>query len=164
LVTEGPDLRVGAFHRELVGTGLTATDLASFWRGRGLRVRQSGEPPAPGVVAVRAGGAELAVELPGPEPGEPLPRIDHAVVERVLVAEALGIDPEGPHVRAVAAGHPPGPDVDAVFELAPVPLGDVLAVHAQGRLMPRKSTHFTPKPRSGLLVAELPGARAEKTG
>jgi uncharacterized protein (DUF1015 family) len=28
-------------------------------------------------------------------------------------------------------------------------------VHAQGRRMPRKSTYFTPKPRSGLLLADL---------
>lgn len=172
LVTGGPDLRIGAFHRELTGTGLTGADLARSWRGLGLRVwgpaagqdrGPAGDPPVPGVVAVRAGEDELLVALPEPEPGQPLPRIDHAVVEEVLIAGALGIDPEGPHVRPVAAGHPPGPDVDAVLELAPVPFGDVLAVHAQHRLMPRKSTHFTPKPRSGLLLAGLPGVRAEKT-
>lgn len=167
LVTGGPDLRIGAFHRELAGTGLTAADLARSWRGLGLHVWKlpegAADPPVPGVVAVRAAGEELMVALPEPEPGQPLPRIDHAVVEEVLIAGALGLDPEGPHVRPVAAGHPPGPDVDAVFELAPVPFGDVLAVHAQHRLMPRKSTHFTPKPRSGLLLASLPGVRAEKT-
>jgi uncharacterized protein (DUF1015 family) len=37
-----------------------------------------------------------------------------------------------------------------------VPLADVLAVHRAGLRMPRKSTFFTPKPRSGLLLAELP--------
>jgi uncharacterized protein (DUF1015 family) len=36
-----------------------------------------------------------------------------------------------------------------------VPYADVLAVHDQGRRMPRKSTYFTPKPRSGLLLADL---------
>ncbi|WP_027942602.1 DUF1015 family protein [Amycolatopsis taiwanensis] len=197
LVTGGPDLRIGAFHRELVGTGLTAADLARSWRGLGLRVWEgvwgldpgvappedtgvrglaprrgpgsappegaAGDRPVPGVVAVRAAGGGLMVELPVPEPGQPLPRIDHTVVEEVLIAGALGVDPEGPHVRPVAAGHPPGPDVDAVFELAPVPFDDVLAVHAQHRLMPRKSTYFTPKPRSGLLLAGLPGAPTEKT-
>jgi uncharacterized protein (DUF1015 family) len=42
-----------------------------------------------------------------------------------------------------------------VLQLAPVPFADVLAVHRQGRRMPRKSTYFTPKPRSGLLLADL---------
>ena len=71
----------------------------------------------------------------------------------MLIAEALALDPEGPHVRPVPQGHPPGPDVDALLQLAPVPLADVLAMHRLGRRMPRKSTYFTPKPRSGLLLA-----------
>jgi hypothetical protein len=153
LVTAGPDLRIGAIHRALVNTGLRTADLAEAWRRTGLTVRavHDASPPAkPGIVTVPAG---LLVELP--EPGEPLPRIDHSVVEQVLIADALGIDPAGPHVRALPAGHDPGPDVDAVLQLAPVPLADVLAVHRQGRRMPRKSTYFTPKPRSGLLIADL---------
>ncbi|KAA9161387.1 DUF1015 family protein [Amycolatopsis acidicola] len=158
LVTAGPELRIGAIHRALVGTGLRTGQLAAAWRRAGLVVRETRapEPPAkPGLVTVPSG---LVVELP--EPREPLPRIDHDVVERLLIGQALGIDPEGPHVRALPAGHPPGPDVDAVLQLAPVPFADVLAVHEQGRRMPRKSTYFTPKPRSGLLIAELPAPKS----
>jgi hypothetical protein len=158
LVTGGPALRIGAIHRALVGTGLTSDDLAEAWRGAGLAVweaRGLGPPALPGSVVVRASGADLLVTLPGPEPGEPVPRIDHGLVEQLLIADALGIDPESPQVRALPAGHPVGPNVDAVLQLAPVPFADVLAVHRQGRRMPRKSTYFTPKPRSGLLLAEL---------
>jgi len=158
LVTGGPALRVGAIHRALVGPGLTSEHLADAWRRAGLVVREAMEPAsphAPGIVVVRASGVDLLVELPGPKPGEPVPRIDHGLVERLLIADALGIDPEGPRVRALPAGHPAGPDVDAVLQLAPVPFADVLAVHQQGRRMPRKSTYFTPKPRSGLLLADL---------
>jgi hypothetical protein len=157
-VTAGPCLRVGAFYRALLGTGLTASELAGAWRGKGLRVRRvcDPEPPQlPGTVTVRTGGAGLVVELPPPKPAEPRPRIDHAVVEGLLIADALGIDPAGPHVRALPAGHAVGPDLDALLQLAPVPFADVLAVHQQGRRMPRKSTYFTPKPRSGLVLAEL---------
>lgn len=158
LVTGGPALRIGAIHRALVGTGLSSDDLAEAWRGAGLAVRQVKElsPPVwPGSVVVRASGATLLVTLPAPEPGEPVPRVDHGLVERLLIADALDIDPEGPQVRALPAGHPVGPHVDAVLQLAPVPFADVLAVHRQGRRMPRKSTYFTPKPRSGLLLADL---------
>jgi Protein of unknown function (DUF1015) len=157
LVTAGPDLRIGAIHRALVGTGLRVADLAAAWRRQGLTVREVRDPapPAkPGVVKV-PGSAGLLVELPEPSGTDELPRIDHGVVEQLLIADALGIDPAGPHVRAVPAGHPAGPGVDAVLQLAPVPLADVLAVHEQGRTMPRKSTYFTPKPRSGLLMADL---------
>jgi uncharacterized protein (DUF1015 family) len=38
-----------------------------------------------------------------------------------------------------------------VLLIAPVPMKEVLA----GTKMPRKSTYFTPKPRSGLLLADL---------
>jgi len=158
LVTSGPELRIGAIHRALVGTGLRSGDLVEAWRGVGLAVWEVGElgPPArSGSVVVRASGSDLLVILPGAEPGEPVPRIDHGLVERLLIAEALGIDPEGPQVRALPAGHPVDPHVDAVLQLAPVPFADVLAVHRQGRRMPRKSTYFTPKPRSGLLLADL---------
>lgn len=158
LVTGGPALRIGAIYRELVGTGLTAQDLADAWCRAGLVVRdatQLSPPTRPGSVLVQASGGDLVVTLPGPEPGEPVPRIDHGLVERSLIGDALGIDPEGPQVRALPAGHPAGPHVDAVLQLAPVPFADVLAVHQQGRRMPRKSTYFTPKPRSGLLLADL---------
>jgi hypothetical protein len=161
LVTAGPELRVGAIHRAMVNSGLRVGDLAEAWRQAGLVVRRIDEPqppsrPGQAVVQARDGG--LLVILPRPEPGESLPRIDHGLVERLLIADALGIDPESPQVRALPAGQPGGPQVDVVLQLAPVPFTDVLAVHEQGRRMPRKSTYFTPKPRSGLLLAELTSA------
>jgi hypothetical protein len=158
LVTGGPALRIGAIHRALVGTGLRRDDLATAWRWVGLAVRKVsglGPPAQPGSVVARACDGDLLVVLPAPAPGEPMPRIDHALVERLLIAGALGIDPEDPQVRALPAGHSAGRDVDVVLELAAVPFADVLAVYEQGRRMPRKSTYFTPKPRSGLLLADL---------
>ena len=160
LVTAGSALRISAIHRALVGTGLRRDDLATAWRRVGLAVHEVhglGPPMRPGSVVVRACDGDLLVALPEPGPGEPTPRIDHALVERLLIADALGIDPEGPQVRALPAGHPAGPHVDVVLQLAAVPFADVLAVHEQGRRMPRKSTYFTPKPRSGLLLADLTG-------
>ncbi|HEX3648086.1 MAG TPA: DUF1015 family protein [Pseudonocardiaceae bacterium] len=155
LVTAGPDLRIGAIHRVLAGTGLTAADLVAAWRAVGLGVTETTvEPPAvPGAVVALTGDRALLVALPPPT--GPLPAIDHAVVERLLIEEALGIDPAGPLVRALPANRPLPADADAVLLLAPVPFADVLAVHDQGRRMPRKSTYFTPKPRSGLLLAGL---------
>jgi hypothetical protein len=155
LVTAGPHLHIGAIHRTIVGTGLTSADLAAAWRRAGLVVREVADAPPPREPGTVTVPPHLVVELPAPE--GPLPRIDHGVVEDLLIAGALGIAPEGPHVRVLPEGHDPGPDADAVLQLAPVPLADVLAVHDQGRLMPRKSTYFTPKPRSGLLIADLTG-------
>jgi hypothetical protein len=157
LITAGPGLRIGAFHRVLTGTGLDAGALAAAWRRIGLTVHPApaGATPSPGRVIVRCPDGTLVVDLPPPGAAEPLPRIDHAVVEDLLLHKALGIDPEGTHVRALPAGRPHPAGADAVLLLAPVPLSDVLAVHAAGARMPRKSTYFTPKPRSGLLLADL---------
>ncbi|MFL6121071.1 DUF1015 family protein [Actinophytocola sp.] len=150
LVTAGPALRIGAIHRVLTDTGLTAADLAGTWRGTGLTVREVADAPAPtepGRAVVRCRTGILEVELPG--------GLDHATVEEVLIARALRLDPAGPNVQPLPAGRTPPPNADAVIELAPIPLATVLAEHAAGRRMPRKSTYFTPKPRSGLLLADL---------
>jgi hypothetical protein len=158
LVTDGPDLRIGAIHRGLVAPGATVSSLAAAWRGVGLDVGATSDPAAPrlpGTVLARAPGGTLRVHLPDPAPDVPGPCIDHAVVERLLVAEALGIDPEGGALRALPDGQTDDPDVTVLLQIAPVPLADVLALHEQGRRMPRKSTYFTPKPRSGLFLADV---------
>jgi hypothetical protein len=159
LVTGGPDLRIGAIHRVLVGTGFRASGLLAAWRGLGLDITETavveGGPATPGTVRAVADGRAFLVRLPPPAVGEPLPRIDHGVVEHVLIQQALGVDPAGPQVRALPEGTPPPIDAEAVLLLASVPYQDVLAVHEQGRRMPRKATYFTPKPRSGLLLAGL---------
>jgi Protein of unknown function (DUF1015) len=160
LVTAGPALRIGAFHRVLTGTGLTRSALATAWRGAGLTVSETtgDEPPdSPGTAVVRCPQGTLRVELPGQGP-------DHAVVEEILLHHALGLDPEGAHVRPLPAGRQPPPDADAVLLLAPIPLAQVKAAHAAGRRMPRKSTYFTPKPRSGLLLADLGGRGPAQPG
>lgn len=148
LVTAGPDLRVGPIHRALVGTGLSLEDLAAAWRGLGLAVEWDdvSARPSPGVVVAVSGARALRVQLPSVG-------VDHAFVESELLEKALGLDPESPLVHPVTAGAPV--DADALLLIAPVPLEEVLAVHAAGGRMPRKSTYFTPKPRSGLLLADL---------
>ncbi|WP_367130417.1 DUF1015 family protein [Saccharothrix sp. HUAS TT1] len=150
LVTAGPDVRVGPIHRAVAGAGLSLADMASAWRALGLAVTpvDAASRPSPGVVIAVAGSYAVRVDLPSTG-------VDHAFVEAVLLAEALGLDPESPHVRPVT-GEPPGAgEADVVLLIAPVPLDEVLAVHAAGGRMPRKSTYFTPKPRSGLLLADL---------
>ncbi|WP_026361352.1 DUF1015 family protein [Amycolatopsis nigrescens] len=157
LVTGGPRLRIGPIHRVLTGTGLDAPELARRWRAVGLDVRPTvdREPPVvPGEVVVLAGAEAMRIRLPS-VPVDRKPVIDHAVVEKLLVERALGIDPAGPSLRPLPGGWTPGPDRDAVLLLAPVPFADLLAVHAAGERMPRKATYFTPKPRSGLLLADL---------
>ncbi|SER05427.1 DUF1015 family protein [Actinokineospora terrae] len=152
LVTAGPGLRIGGYHRVLTGTGLDADALSAAWRAIGLQVTEvaaAAPPEHPGSVVVETHGRTLCVDLP------PSTALDHAQVETLLLRQALHLDPEGTHVRPLPEGRAPDTEVDAVLRLAPVPLAQVLAVHAAGGRMPRKSTYFTPKPRSGLLLADL---------
>ena len=154
LVTAGPDLHIGAIDRCLHDTGLTLADLVAAWHQAGLTTRAP-EPPRPGTVLVETPTGAISVDLPPATLDEPQPRIDHGTVENVLIKAALGIDPEGQHVRPLPANREPATGYDAVLRIAPVPFADVLRVHEQGRRMPRKSTYFTPKPRSGLFLADL---------
>ncbi|MGZ4594258.1 MAG: DUF1015 domain-containing protein [Actinomycetes bacterium] len=87
--------------------------------------------------------------------------LDASVLHAVLLEELFALDPTDERVRYVhdAAG--------AVREAArsggtavlmrPVEVGQVLAVAAQGERMPRKSTSFGPKPRTGLVLRLLDG-------
>lgn len=146
LVTAGPDLRVGPIHRAVTGVGLAQAVTA--WRAQGLAVTpvDRATRPSPGVVVAVAADGAVAITLPGGG-------MDHAFVESVLLDKALGVNPESPHVRPVTEEDVP--NADLVLLIAPVPLSEVLATHAAGGRMPRKSTYFTPKPRSGLLLADL---------
>ncbi|GAA3523520.1 DUF1015 family protein [Amycolatopsis ultiminotia] len=154
LITDGPRLGIGAIHRVLAGTGLTADRLTEAWRTAGLEVTPSPDrspPSSPGIAVVLAGETALRVRLPADDPLV----IDHEVVERMLFSQALDLAPDGPQVRPLPPGAPVPPEADAVVQLAPVPFETVRAVHAAGRRMPRKATYFTPKPRGGLVLAEL---------
>ncbi|MFF0149618.1 uncharacterized protein (DUF1015 family) [Amycolatopsis sulphurea] len=154
LITAGPRLAIEPIHRVLTGTGFTADQLAKAWQEAGLTVTSSADrtpPRVPGTAVVLAGETVLHVRLPD---GGPLV-IDHEVVERVLFAQALGLPVDGPHLRPLMAGRPVPEEADAVVQLAPVPFETVRAVHAAGRRMPRKATYFTPKPRGGLVLADL---------
>lgn len=150
LVTGGPGLRIGPIHRVLTGTGLDAGTLVRRWLEAGFEVLP-GLPSPPveaGEVTVVVGESAFRVLL-GKSGG------DHAVVEQDLLRGALGVDPDGPGVRPLLPGAPVPEDAEAVLLLAPVPYAEVLAVHAAGLRMPRKATYFTPKPRSGLLLADV---------
>ncbi|MDT8913822.1 DUF1015 family protein [Amycolatopsis sp. PS_44_ISF1] len=152
LVTAGPRLEIGAIHRVL--DGFSAARLTAAWRAAGLEVRPTADrtpPSRPGTAVVLAGAEALRVTLPVFDPLV----IDHEVVERVLFAQALGVDPDGPAVRPLPAGRPVPPGPGAVVQLAPVPFEIVLKVHDAGRRMPRKATYFTPKPRGGLVLAQI---------
>jgi len=111
--------------------------------------------------------ARVAAALPG-ERSAAWRGLDVAVAHLLLVAELWGLaDSEG----VVNYAHSPAEALQAAARsggtallLAPTPVEAVAAVAAAGERMPRKSTLFTPKPATGLVLrphddAEAPGPR-----
>jgi uncharacterized protein (DUF1015 family) len=130
-------------------------------------------PPPPGVAYLyRAGGS-----VPGPDrtggftritlpvdPDAPLvDRLDHSLIEKLLVRQLLGLDPDDKRIGYIGGDYP-APwlcgEVDAgraaaAVLIAPVSTTDFIAVNLARQKMPRKSTWFTPKARAGLVLAQL---------
>ena len=87
--------------------------------------------------------------------------LDASVLDAVLLERLWSVDPSSARVRYVhdAAGalRAARRSNGTAVLLKPVELGDVLAVAAHGERMPRKSTSFGPKPRTGLVLRLLDG-------
>jgi uncharacterized protein (DUF1015 family) len=122
-----------------------------------------GVPATRGTVHLYLDGRTFAVTLPT-EPGAPdVDNLDHALVERVLLRDVLGLDPGDKRVTYVGGDYPTSwlaGEVDAgraelAVLIAPVAVDDFVAVNLARQKLPRKSTWFTPKARAGLVLAEL---------
>lgn len=119
-------------------------------------------PAAGGTIHLRLPDAAYAVRLPQVGAGR-LENLDHALVERLLLRDALGLDPGDKRITYVGGDYPASwltGEVDAgraelAVLVAPVTVDDFVAVNLAREKMPRKSTWFTPKARGGLVVAEL---------
>lgn len=120
-------------------------------------------PAQPGTVHVHTAGSGYAVQLPVADGLSDVDRLDHALVEQVLIKDVLGLDPGDPQIRYIGGDYPPSwlrdqvdqGQADVAVLIAPVRVDDFVAVNLDRARMPRKSTWFTPKVRAGLMVAEL---------
>lgn len=85
-----------------------------------------------------------------------LAQLDVTITHRGLIVRALDLPDDEAHVGYAhdvdeALAGAAARDGIAIL-LRPTPVGDVAAVAAAGARMPRKSTLFTPKPASGVLI------------
>jgi uncharacterized protein (DUF1015 family) len=125
-----------------------------------------GRPEVPatgGTVHLYTKRGGFALSLPPTEGAAAVDDLDHAVVERRLFGDTLGLDPGDKRITYVGGDYPASwlcDEVDAgraalAVLIAPVTVEDFVAVNLARQKMPRKSTWFTPKARAGLVVAEL---------
>jgi len=134
----------GASHRELVITGPAATETVTM-----EAIADAGEivvSPAtaalirPASLGDVKGLGVLLRNAPGGSRNEDPRPIDPTSARVRYVHDAAGA------LRAAARSN------GTAVLLKPVDVGDVLAVAARGERMPRKSTSFGPKPRTGLVL------------
>ena len=120
-------------------------------------------PSVPGDIRMLAGGAWRRLRFAGRRPDDPVAGLDVSLLHDRILGPVLGVtEMEDPRLSLVMGA-------EAVtllerrarydervmgFALCPAPMEQLLAVADAGRLMPPKSTWFTPKPRSGLLAVE----------
>jgi uncharacterized protein (DUF1015 family) len=152
LVTHAP-VPLSALLERLVTAGCTVADAA-------VQI-----PPA-GTVVLLGPGRGYAVRLPSAGPqrdASGVDGLDHTVVERLVLGEALGLEPGDKRIVYVGGDYPPdwlaseveAGRADLAILIAPVTVAQFVAVNLARGQMPRKSTWFTPKARAGLVLADL---------
>ena len=119
-------------------------------------------------VIVSAPSAEILASTRRDDEPEALLDLDVSVLHRILIERTWNlIDNEETvlyaHSRAEAVSEAVARGGIAVL-LRPTPVEAVAAVAAAGARMPRKSTLFTPKPASGLLMRRFVDQPAERQG
>ena len=124
-----------------------------------------GRPGTPdkGTINLYTAEGGFAQQLPTDEGAPAVDNLDHALVERRLFGDRLGLDPGDKRITYVGGDYPAEwlcDEVDAgraalAVLIAPVTVDDFVAVNLARQKMPRKSTWFTPKARAGLVLAEL---------
>ena len=116
-----------------------------------------------GTVQLYTRGGTWAVSLPRDPAARVVDNLDHALVERVLFGDVLGLDPGDKRITYVGGdySHPwlrgevDAERADLAVLIAAVGVDEFVAVNLARDKMPRKSTWFTPKARAGLVVASV---------
>jgi uncharacterized protein (DUF1015 family) len=167
VVTTPDSVTIQPYNRLVSELTVPLPELLDRLRAAGAEVRAVPGPPSVpavgGTIHLYAGGEVHAVALP-PTPGAAaVDNLDHALVERVLLRDGLGLDPGDKRITYVGGDYPAewlANEVDTghaelAVLVAPVTVDDFVSVNLARLKLPRKSTWFTPKARGGLVLAQL---------
>lgn len=166
VVTTPASVAIQPYNRLVTELTLPPAELLARLTEAGAQVAPAAGPPSVpatgGTVQLYLAGETHVVSLPAVAGGG-VENLDHALVERVLLRDVLGLDPGDKRIVYVGGDYPASwlaGEVDAgraelAILIAPVTVADFVAVNLARQKMPRKSTWFTPKARGGLVLAEL---------
>jgi uncharacterized protein (DUF1015 family) len=166
VVTTPSSVTIQPYNRLVSELPMRLEELISRLRAIGATVTElprAAHIPARGTIEMYASGRTFAVGLPSDPAGAAVDNLDHALVERVLLRDVLGLDPGDKRIAYVGGDYPVEwlrGEVDeerselAVL-IAPVSVDDFVTVNLRRQKLPRKSTWFTPKARGGLVLCQL---------
>jgi uncharacterized protein (DUF1015 family) len=165
VVTTPASVQIQPYHRIVTHTPVPVPEVLDRLVAAGATVgRGVPEIPEAGTVILYAQGHAHAIRLPWARSDSVVDLMDHTVVERLVLGEALALEPGDKRIVYVGGDYPPSwlvSEVDAgradlAILIAPVTVDMFVRVNLARQKMPRKSTWFTPKARGGLVLAELP--------
>lgn len=118
-------------------------------------------PRTRGDLAMLLDGIWHRLSFRGERSEDPVESLDVSLLHDRILGPVLGVPSyQDPRLHYVVGGESPGRlersaiayPGSVVFSMHPAGIDEIMAVADAGRLMPPKSTWFTPKPRSGLFV------------
>jgi uncharacterized protein (DUF1015 family) len=162
VITTPGSVAIQPYNRLVSELTSSPAELLDALRAAGAEITRVTDPGPASVVLYMAGEAH-AVTLPHDAGVSRVENLDHALVERLVLRDALGLEPGDKRITYVGGDYPAEwltGEVDAgraelAILVAPVTVEDFVAVNLARARMPRKSTWFTPKARGGLVLAEL---------
>ena len=167
VVTTPASVSIQPYNRLVSELPLTLDESLARLRAAGATVTEVPRPariPAKGTIELYAvGGRTFTVGLPVDTDLPAVENLDHALIERVLLRDVLGLDPGDKRISYIGGDYPAEwlrGEVDAgrselAVLIAPVTVDDFVTVNLERQKLPRKSTWFTPKARGGLVLAQL---------
>ncbi|MEU8814586.1 DUF1015 family protein [Actinoplanes sp. NPDC048796] len=166
VVTTPASVAIQPYNRLVSELPVPLDDVLARLRAAGATVTEVPRParvPSKGTIEVYAAGRTFTLGLPVNTNLSPVDNLDHALVERVLLRDVLGLDAGDKRVSYIGGDYPAEwlrGEVDAgrselAVLIAPVTVDDFVTVNLERQKLPRKSTWFTPKARGGLVLAQL---------
>ena len=152
-VALGNEPNVGAI-AEAVGSDWELTVL-------GTTGEVEARPEVVGDITMLVDGVWHRMRFVGERPDDPVDGLDVSLLHQRVLAPAFGVIDDQDERLSFVVGEDAGARLEEVgaadgntvaFALHPTSVGVLFDVANAGRMMPAKSTWFTPKPRSGLLV------------